>query len=112
MTAREIANTDLRAMRLVVLSACETLPARHGRSGGVSGLAAAMLVGGAAGVVGTDWRVDDRLARDLTVAFHREYRALGDGPRALRAAQLEMLRSKNSPVRSPASWAGFRYAGN
>ena len=112
LTAREIADADLRGMRLVVLSACETLPARRGRSGGVSGLAAAMLAGGARGVVGTDWRVDDRIARDLTVAFHREYRVRGDGPRALRAAQLEMLRSTDGPVRSPASWAGFRYAGN
>jgi CHAT domain-containing protein len=112
LTAREIAAVDLRGMRLVVLSACETLPGRQGRAAGVSGLAAALLVGGVGGVVGTDWRVDDRLARDLMVVFHREYRTLGDGPRALRAAQLEMLRSQEPANRSPASWAGFRYAGN
>ena len=112
LTAREIATANLRRVRLVVLSACETLPARQGRTGGVSGLAAAMLAGGARGVVGTDWRVDDRLARRLTVAFHRAHRALGDGARALRAAQLEMLQSEDPLDRSPASWAGFRYAGN
>jgi CHAT domain-containing protein len=112
LTASEIAGIDLGGVRLVVLSACETLPARRGRTGGVSGLAAAMLAGGADGVVGTDWRVNDLLARELMVAFHRAYRVHHDGPRALRVAQLEMLRSKEPAHRPPASWAGFRYAGS
>jgi CHAT domain-containing protein len=44
-------------------------------------------------------------------AFHEEYRASGDAPGALRAAQLRLLRSANPVLRSPAAWAGFRYAG-
>jgi CHAT domain-containing protein len=112
LQAGELARFDLHRLRLVVLAACETLHARRGRSGAVSGLAAAFLSAGAAGVVGADWRVDDRLTRDLMVAFHRAYRALADGPRALQAAQLEMLRSTDASHRPPAAWAAFRYAGS
>jgi CHAT domain-containing protein len=44
-------------------------------------------------------------------AFHRFYRSTGDAPNALRHAQLQLLRSPASELRSPAAWAGFRYAG-
>ena len=111
LSASDVSRLDLRRLRLVVLSACETLAARQGRSGAVSGLAGAFLAAGAGGVVGADWRVDDRLTRDFMLAFHRAYRALDDGPRALQAAQLEMLRSADASHRSPAAWAAFRYAG-
>jgi CHAT domain-containing protein len=46
------------------------------------------------------------------VEFHTEFRRSGDGPAALRAAQLRLLRASDPAQRSPAAWAGFRYAGN
>jgi CHAT domain-containing protein len=56
--------------------------------------------------------VDDALTRALMIDFHRAYRTSGDGATALRAAQLGFLHSSDPLRRSPAAWAGFRYAGH
>lgn len=112
ITAEQLGAADLRHVRLVVLSACETLRARDGRSGGLAGFSGALLAAGVQGVVGSTWRVNDRHARDLMVPFHRFYSQSGDGPAALRQAQLQLLGSRDPLLRSPAAWAGFRYAGN
>lgn len=101
----------LDGVRVVVLSACRTLRARGGRTGGFAGLAGALLGAGAGGVVGSAWEVDDRLAAPLMLEFHRAYRRTGDAAAALREAQLRMLRSPDPALRSPAAWAGFRYVG-
>ena len=112
LSAEELERLDLRNIRLVVLSACHTLPARNERSGGFGGLSGALLAAGAGGVVGSLWRVDDRLTPPLIIEFHRAYRESGDGAGALRSAQLRLLRSSDPALRSPAAWAGFRYAGH
>lgn len=112
ITAAEIEQMDLRRLRLVVLSACQTARAQAGRSGGFAGLAGAFLAAGAGGVVGSLWRVDDESTRTLMERFHAAYRETGDAAGALRQAQLQMLRSKDPALRSPAAWAGFRYAGS
>jgi CHAT domain-containing protein/tetratricopeptide (TPR) repeat protein len=111
LEAGEIAELDLRHLSLVVLSACQTVRTGEGRAAGFSGLAGAFLAAGARGAVGSLWEVDDRLTRRLMTAFHRAYRGSGNGPEALRAAQLHLLRSGEPALRSPAAWAGFRYAG-
>ncbi|HEU0302563.1 MAG TPA: CHAT domain-containing protein [Longimicrobium sp.] len=111
MTAEELSRLELRQAPLVVLAACRSVNAGRGRAGGFTGLAGALLAAGARGVVGGMWEVDDERTRPLMVEFHRAYRALGDGPAALRSAQLWMLRSEDPALRSPAAWAGFRYAG-
>lgn len=112
ITAAEIEQMDLRQLRLVVLSACQTARAQAGRSGGFAGLAGAFLAAGAGGVVGSLWRVDDESTRTLMEQFHAAYRESGDAAGALRQAQLQMLRSTDAAHRSPAAWAGFRYAGS
>ncbi|HEX6372017.1 MAG TPA: CHAT domain-containing protein [Longimicrobium sp.] len=112
LTAAEMEDLPLGHVDLFVLSACQTLRSRSGRSGGFAGFAGALLDAGAGGVVGSLWRVDDRLTTPLMIEFHRAYRRSGDGPRALREAQLRLLRSSDPSLRSPAAWAGFRYAGN
>lgn len=112
ITAEQLGAADLRHVRLVVLSACETLQARDGRSGGLAGFSGALLAAGVRGVVGSTWRVNDRHARDLMVPFHHFYSQSRDGPAALRQAQLQLLGSRDPLLRSPAAWAGFRYAGN
>jgi CHAT domain-containing protein len=112
LTAEQILNLQLGHLRLVVLAGCETLRARVGRGGGFAGLSAAFLAAGAGGVVGTLWQVDDIATRSLMVEFHRAYRSSGNAASALRAAQVRMLRSSDLALRSPAAWAGFRYAGS
>ncbi|HEX2094877.1 MAG TPA: CHAT domain-containing protein, partial [Longimicrobiaceae bacterium] len=111
LTAAEIARMDLGHLRLVVLSACQTQRSTSGRSGGFAGLSGAMLAAGAGGVVGSLWRVNDALTRELMVGFHHAYRGSGDGADALRQAQLRLLDADDPALRSPAAWAGFRYAG-
>jgi tetratricopeptide (TPR) repeat protein len=107
LTADSITRWELGGVRLVVLSACSTIRARHGRSGGFAGLSGAFLSAGADGVVGSLWTVSDSLAQPLMEAFHREYQVSRDPADALRKAQLEMRRLKHPP----AAWAGFRYVG-
>ncbi len=112
ITAEEIERLRLGHLRLVVLSACETIRSRSAGSGGFGGLADALLAAGAQGVVGSLWRVDDELTRELMSELHRAYGRSGNGAEALRAAQLRLLRSADSKLSSPAAWAAFRYAGN
>lgn len=110
LTASRLATLDLRSLRLVVLSACETIPSQASRSGGFAGLAEALLGAGAGGVVGSLWRVEDDATRELMVRFHQEYARDGDAAAALQSAQLAMLRSDDPRHRSPAAWAAFRFA--
>ncbi|HEY0019452.1 MAG TPA: CHAT domain-containing protein [Longimicrobium sp.] len=112
LTAEDLGALDLRHMRLVVLSACETLRSRDGRSGGLAGFSGALLAAGAGGVIGSTWRVNDRPTRELMVRFHDSFSRSRDAPAALREAQLQLLRSPDPSLRSPSAWAGFRYAGN
>lgn len=111
-TAADISARDFKRTTLVVLSACETARAPQDDARGFGGLAGAFLAAGAAGVVGTLWRIDDATAHSLTAGLHREYRTQRAGPDALRAAQLALLHSSNPAMRHPASWAAFQYVGN
>lgn len=112
LTAADVERLGLRHVRLVVLSACETIHAWAGRSAGFAGLAGALMSAGVGGVVGSLWRVDDSLTQELMIEFHRAYRQSGNATDALRSAQLRLLRSSDPALRSPAVWAAFRYAGN
>jgi CHAT domain-containing protein len=111
IAAAELGRLRWGGVRLVVLSACRTLRAGGGRSEGFSGLAGALLAAGAGGVVGSTGEVDDATTRALMAAFHRAWRRSGDAAGALRQAQLELLRSGDPALRSPAAWGTFRYAG-
>jgi CHAT domain-containing protein len=111
LRAAEAQMLDLRHVRLAVLSACQTVGVRGGRATGFAGFAGALLSAGVDGVVGSLWRVDDRLTRALMTDFHTAYQSSGNGAVALRTAQLALLRSGDPDLQSPAAWAGFRYTG-
>jgi CHAT domain-containing protein len=111
VTAAEIARLNLRRVQLVVLSACRTMRGGNKRGGGFTGLSGALLAAGAAGVVGSTWEIDDAFTASLMPEFHRAYQENRDGPLALRAAQLALLRSRDANLKNPAAWAGFRYFG-
>jgi CHAT domain-containing protein len=112
LTAEELEGLRLGSDQLVVLAACETQRAAESSLDGFSGLSAALIAAGAGGVIGSTWRVDESATALLMEAFYSEYsrpdQTAGD---ALRGAQLRMLRSGVAGSRSPAAWAGFRYAG-
>jgi CHAT domain-containing protein len=111
LTASDIEKMDLAGVVLVVLSACETQRPRPGRSGGFVGLTSAFRAAGARGVIGSTWKVDDRRTQALMVEFHRAYKSLETAPAALRQAQIQLLKSGDPALRSPAAWAAFRYTG-
>lgn len=111
LTAGELAGMELPRAPLVVLAACRSVNGGGGRASGFTGLAGALLAAGAGGVVGGLWEVDDQRTRPLMIAFHHALRGGTDGARALRTAQLEMMKSADPALRSPAAWAGFRYVG-
>jgi tetratricopeptide (TPR) repeat protein len=92
---------------IVVLSACETGVAVYSRGDEMIGLVRAFLVAGASRVVASLWPVDDAVTLQFMAAF---YRALSDGntaSSALRAAQLELMRTHPHPFH----WAAFTLYG-
>jgi CHAT domain-containing protein len=111
LSAKQLAAMDLHRLRLVVLSACETVQGAATGTGGFIGLSQALAVAGVGGVVASLWRVDDAATAALMDAFHDEYGKSTDPSLSLRNAQLRMLRSPDPALRSPSAWAGFRYAG-
>lgn len=111
LTAADLVHSNLRSVRLVVLSACKTIRGGRTRAAGYTGLSGALLAAGAGGTVGSLWDVDDRSAAALMTEFHQAYSRSTDASSALRHAQLTLLRSDSSSLRSPAAWAAFRYSG-
>ena len=112
LSASEIAQLELRARPLVVLSACGTLRGETTHVAGMPSLARAFLTAGASAVVGTLWEIDDDTAAFLFLRFHESLRT-GEVPAgALRAAQLAMLQSSDSRMRHPASWSAVEVLSN
>jgi CHAT domain-containing protein/tetratricopeptide (TPR) repeat protein len=93
---------------LVVLSACRTQQADAGRSEGLRGFTAPLLLGGAQAVVATQWDLSDRAASELVREFHRQLQAGADAGAALLAAKREQLRRG----RPPSEWAVFQLIGD
>ncbi|HEY7293552.1 MAG TPA: CHAT domain-containing protein, partial [Dehalococcoidia bacterium] len=112
LTTADVFALDLRA-GLVTLSACETGRSVLGGGDELSGLVRAFLYAGAAGLLVSQWQVND----DTTAALMEQvYRSLANGAgraSALRDAQVAILNRdmhENRPVH-PFYWAGFQVIG-
>jgi CHAT domain-containing protein/tetratricopeptide (TPR) repeat protein len=90
---------------LVVLGACGTARGDTRHVAGMASIARAFLTAGARGVVGTLWEVDDDVAAALFSRFHQNLRAGASPARALRDAQVDMLRSGEPRLEAAGSWA-------
>lgn len=97
---------------LVVLSACETALGKEVRAEGLLGLTRGFMYAGAARVVSSLWKIDDRATAELMKRFYaRMLGAERQAPSAaLRAAQVEMSRSER--WRDPYYWAAFTLQGD
>ena len=95
-----LSSLDLRHLRLVVLSACETGLTDIGQAPDeYIGLPAGFLQVGAPAVVSSLWAVDDFSTAILMEAFYRRHRAEGQGiAAALRDAQLWLRDLKRDAV--------------
>ncbi len=93
-----------RAVRLVVLSACETTSGPLYRGEGLLGLARGFLAGGAGGVVATQWPVGAPTALVMD-HFYRALAADASASSALRDARLALRRSPATA--HPLFWGGI-----
>jgi CHAT domain-containing protein/Tfp pilus assembly protein PilF len=102
----EIYNLRLPA-EMVVLSACQTALGKEIKGEGLIGLTRGFMYAGAARVVASLWKIDDRATAELMKRFYEGM--LGQKrlrpAAALRAAQLEMLRRPR--WQNPYYWAAF-----
>jgi CHAT domain-containing protein len=104
--AVELARLDLRRPQVVVLSACSSAQVSTGRLEGPAGLASAFLEGGVPAVVGTLWRVDDRLASELMQGFHARLATGLAASEALRRAQVDLI-GDDARASHPLEWSAF-----
>lgn len=104
LLAHEVFDLDLPA-ELVVLSACETALGQEVRGEGLVGLTQGFLSAGAAAVLVSLWRVDDRATARLMERFYRRLLAGGSPAESLREAQLSLR--EETGWRAPYYWAGF-----
>jgi CHAT domain-containing protein/tetratricopeptide (TPR) repeat protein len=95
---------------LIVLSACESGLGRELASEGLVGLTQAIHFAGARSVLASMWSVDDRRTAQFMERFYAHLRGGASKDRALRATQLEFLRSDTN--RQPFHWAAFVLTGD
>ncbi|HSK74901.1 MAG TPA: CHAT domain-containing tetratricopeptide repeat protein [Thermoanaerobaculia bacterium] len=107
---RDVYNLRLDA-DLVVLSGCQTALGREVRGEGLIGLTRGFQYAGAARVVASLWRVEDRATAALMTHFYRAMWEEGLSPAAaLRQAQLRLRGERR--WRDPYFWAGFILEGD
>ena len=95
LTCTDLLTMDLSGA-LVVMSSCGSGEVGHGTAEPV-GLAWAALAAGARGVLVSQWVLDDAAALDLMTGIYRRLRKGAAAPSALRAAQLEVARTRPHP---------------
>ncbi|MCC5639842.1 CHAT domain-containing protein [Nostoc sp. CHAB 5844] len=110
LTALEVAGLDLRSNQLVVLSACDTGKGDVKVGEGVYGLRRALVTAGSQSQVLSLWLVDDAVTKELMVKYYQNLKISKGRHEALRAAQLELLNSKEYD--HPLYWAAFVPSGN
>ncbi len=101
---------DLKNVRLVVLSACDTAAGEPTRGDEIVGLTQAFLVAGAPAVIATLWPVDDEASARLMTAFYRLFQQGETAAAALRAAQRSMM--ADPATAAPYYWAGYTLVGD
>lgn len=101
----DIARLRFERQPLVVLAACGTFRGNTLHVAGMSGLSRAFLGAGARAVVGTLWEIDDDVSAPLFLRLHQRLRDGATPARALRDAQLDLLRSPDGRLAHPATWS-------
>ncbi len=109
LTALEVTGLDLRATKMVVLSACETGIGQVVSGEGVFGLRRAFHLAGAQSQVLSLWKVHDEATRELMERFYGNLTKGGARASSLRQAQLALLGGKT--YKHPAFWASFILSG-
>lgn len=113
LTSADVFGLRLRA-DLVSLSACETGRSMAGGGDELLGLVRAFFAAGAASLLVSQWRVEDRSTEALMQRFYEELNAGKSTADALRTAQMEFLGSGMPQKRPchPFLWAAFQIIGD
>lgn len=115
LRATDILDLDLQGQQLTVLSACKTALGQNLSGEGMMGLTQAFLCAGAERLLTSLWDVDDRSTAELMTGFYSHLQQGAPPARALRAAQLEMIKKLGArPSLSyafPYFWAAFVLTG-
>ena len=106
--AHELLGLDLRGLKLVTLSACETALGRFDRGMNPHGLPATLLLAGAETVIGTLWEIETACSERF---FTTLYTLLGKGQSKLDAYSeaLRVTRKHHAEFRD---WGAFYFLGN
>lgn len=108
-TLREVLSLPMKRGATVVIASCSSAVSRD-PNGDLRDFAGAFLAAGAGEVIATVWDIEDETSHDFSLRFHDALNR-GSGASAsaaLRAAQMSMLRSRNSELRDPKAWGAFQ----
>lgn len=103
LNALEIAQTDLRGLDLVVLSACQTALGDVVQGEGVFGLQRGFKKAGAQSILMSLWEVDDKVTHIFMTEFYRAWTSGMTKTAALKSAQTKV----KSKYPDPRHWAAF-----
>ena len=107
LTAKEIADVDLRGLDLVVLSACQTGLGDISQGEGVFGLQRGFKKAGAKTILMSLWEVDDKATQILMTQFYKNLLAGQSKRQSLLSAQEYLRVAENGKYNDPKYWASF-----
>lgn len=107
LTAKEIANVDLRGLDLVVLSACQTGLGDISQGEGVFGLQRGFKKAGANTILMSLWEVNDEATQILMTRFYKNLVSGQTKRQSLLSAQKYLREFNNGQYNEPKYWAAF-----
>jgi CHAT domain-containing protein len=107
LTAKEIADIDLRGLDLVVLSACQTGLGDIAQGEGVFGLQRGFKKAGANSILMSLWEVEDKATQILMTQFYRNLLSGQSKRQSLLSAQKYLREVGGGRYDEPKYWAAF-----
>ena len=107
LTAKEIADVDLRGLDMVVLSACQTGLGDISQGEGVFGLQRGFKKAGANSILMSLWEVNDEATQILMTQFYKNLVSGQSKRQSLHYAQKYLREYNNGRVDEPKYWAAF-----
>lgn len=107
LTAKEIADVDLRGLDLVVLSACQTGLGDISQGEGVFGLQRGFKKAGANSILMSLWEVDDKATQILMTQFYKNWLSGQSKRQSLLSAQKHLRKTEGGKYNEPKYWAAF-----
>ncbi|MER5542694.1 CHAT domain-containing protein [Streptomyces sp. NPDC002589] len=112
LTVLDLSKLNLTGAKLAYLSACETSRVALELADEAIHITTAFQLAGYPQVIGTLWRIEDTLAREVAESVYRALHAAGFDPsRTAFALHTEVRALRDRYVRTPSLWAAHIHAG-